>query len=212
MTPLRRFVPRVAALVLFGLAAAFALLAVDARAWQKTFARDDVRFRAVHSGPGFWRSPASIPGDPARVLLGLDDALAYRHALQLFWLSEVGVAHAAAASGSLTQTQIDAQQDLQALAHHAKTGAERSAAGNLLGVMAIRTPAADSKTQTETIARATSYFRDAIREDPTNWAAKVNLEWVLRLTRPDKSRFGTDAHGGFGSGGSEGAGIIGGGF
>lgn len=212
MKALRRSVPLAAAIVLLGLAGVFALLAVDARAWQQTIARDDVHFRAVHSGPGLWHSPATIPGDPARAILGLDDALAYRHALQLFWLSEVGVTHAAAASGSLTQTQIDAQQDLQALVDHARTGAERSAAANLLGVMAIRTPAADSETQTETIDRATNYFRQAIREDPANWAAKVNLEWVLRLTVPDKSRFGTDAHGGFGSGGSEGAGIIGGGF
>ena len=209
---LRRSVPLVAALVLFGLAAAFALLAVDARAWQKTIKSDDVRFRAVHAGPRLWHSPAIIPGDPARAILGLDDALSYRHALQLFWVSEVGVTHAAATAGSLTQTQIDAQQDLQALVDHAKTRVERSAAANLLGVMAIRTPAADAETQTETITRATAYFQQAIAEDPTNRAAKVNLEFVLRLTRPDKSRFGSDAHGGFGSGGSEGAGIIGGGF
>ena len=210
MTVLRRSVPLVAALVLLGLAAACALFAVDVRAWQHTFTRDDVRFRTLHSPPDLWGSPATIPGDPARTVLGLGDALAYRHAVQLFWVTEVGVAHAG--TGNLSQTQIDTQQDLQSLVDHAKSGAERSAAANLLGVMTIRTPAADSETQKQTIVRATSYFRQAIGEDPTNWPAKVNLELVLRLTKPDKSRFGLDAHGGFGSGGAQGAGPIGGGY
>jgi hypothetical protein len=210
MTGLRRSVPLLAALVLLGLAVAFAFLAVDVRAWQRAVTRDDVRFRAVHSRPDLWRSPAAIPGDPARRILGLGDPLAFRHALQLFWLTEVGVAHAG--SGNLNVVQIRTQQDLQALVDHAKSRAERSAAANLLGVVTIRTPAADSETQTEVISRAASYFRQAIEQDPTNWPAKVNLELVLRLTRPDKSRFGIDAHGGFGSGGSQGAGIIGGGF
>ncbi|HZT93796.1 MAG TPA: hypothetical protein VE985_04895 [Gaiellaceae bacterium] len=212
MIALRRSVPLFVALVLLGLAVVFALLARDVRAWQRTFTRGDVSFRTVHGASDLWHSPATIPGDPARRILGVGDALAYRHALQLFWLSEVGVAHAAAASGSLTQAEVNAEQDLQALVDHAKTGAERSAAANLLGVMTIRTPVSDSETQTGIIDRAASYFRQAIGLDPTNWAAKVNLEFVLRITRPDKSRFGTDAHGGFGSGGSEGAGIIGGGF
>ena len=210
MTMLRRSLPLLAALVLLGLALAFALLAVDVRAWQRTITRDDVRFHALPARSDLWRSPATLPGDPARALLGLDDALAYRHALRLFWLTEVGVAHAG--TGNLDQTQVQTQQDLQALIDHAKTPAERSAAANFLGVVTIRTPAADSETQTEVISRAGSYFRQAINEDPTNWPAKVNLELVLRLTRPDKSRFGIDAHGGFGSGGSQGAGIIGGGF
>lgn len=212
MTPLRRSLPLVGALALIGLAVAFVLLAMDVRSWQRSIKSDDVRFQTVHAGPGLWRSPAVIPGDPARAILGLDDGLAFRHALQLFWLSEVGVTHAAAAAGSLTQTQIDAQQDLQAILDHGNSPAERSAAANLLGYMAIRTPAADSETQTETLNRAEAYFREAINLDATNYAAKVNLEFALRLTRPDKSRFGTDAHGGFGSGGSEGAGLIGGGF
>ena len=57
-----------------------------------------------------------------------------------------------------------------------------------------------------------SDFQQAVEENPANWAAKVNLELVLRLKRPGKSKFGADARGGFGSGGSEGRGAMGGGF
>jgi hypothetical protein len=210
MRLLRRSVPLMAALVLLALAAAFALLAVDVRAWQGTVGRDDVRFRALHSRPNLWASPAILPGDPARVLLGMDDGLAYRQALQLFWVSEVGVARAA--SGSLSQIRVDTQERLQTLVDHARTQAERSAAANMLGVMTITSPLANGATQSQTIARAGQYFQKAIADDETNWSAKVNLELLIRLTHPDKSRFGKDARGGYGSGGSHGAGPNGTGY
>ncbi len=208
MRLLRRSVPLVGALFLLGLATLFALLALDVRSWQTTMTRDDVRFRALHSRPDLWRSPAVLPRDPARLLLGMGEGLAYRHALQLFWLSEVGVARAQ--SGSLSQTRVDTQSDLQTLVADGRTAAERSVVANLLGVMTITS--SNSATQTQAIGRAGRYFRTAISDDPTNWSAKVNLELLIRLTKPDKSRFGKDARGGYGSGGSHGSGPLGGGY
>jgi hypothetical protein len=210
MTRLRRATPLLVALLLLGLAAVFALLAVDVRAWQSTLRRDDVRFIARHPVQGLWRSPAILPGDPAYHLLGLGDPLANRHALQLFWISQVGVAHAKA--GSVSVARVDTENELQTLADSARTGAERSRAANLLGVMTITTPSADSATQVQTLERAAAYFRQAITADPTNYAAKLNLELLLRLEQPAKTRFGRDARGGFGPGGSHGAGVLGGGF
>jgi hypothetical protein len=214
MRILRRIVPLAAAVVLLGLATVLALLAVDVKAWQRTMARDDVRFRTVHSRPTLWASPATLPRDPARALLGMSDGLAYRNALRLFWVSEVGVARAATSSGSgnLSQTRVDTQEQLQALTVHARTAAERSAAANMLGVMTVTSPASTGATQKETIVRAGEYFARAIVEDPSNWDARVNLELLLRLTKPDKSQLGKDARGGYGSGGSHGASGIGGGF
>lgn len=208
MRILRRSVPLVAALLLLGLATAFALLAVDVHAWQTTIRQDDVRFRVLHSRPDLWRSPAVLPGDPARTILGMDDGLAYRRALQLFWLSQVGVARSS--SGSLSQTRVDTQEQLQTLVGSAATAAERSAAANMLGVMTITS--VNSATQTQAIDRAGLYFRTAIADDPTNWPAKANLELLILLTKPDRSRFGKDARGGYGSGGSHGSGPLGGGY
>jgi hypothetical protein len=209
MTRLRRFRPLVLALLLFALAAVFALLAVDVRAWQGTLRRDDVRFTARHPSHGLWRSPAILPGDPAEHLVGLGSPLAYRQALELFWLSQVGSAHI---SSGVTETRVSTENDLQTIADGAKTGAERSQAANLLGVMTITTPSADNATQVQTLERATAYFQQAVEADPANYAAKVNLELVLRLQRPAKTRFGADAKGGFGTGGSHGAGVVGRGF
>ena len=210
MKRVRRMGPLVAALLLLAVAAGFAILAVDARAWQKTLRRDDVRFAARHSEQGLWRSPALLPGDPAEHLVGLGSALAYRRVLQLFWLAQFGRVHAS--SGSVSETRVSTENDLQAVADSANTSAERSRAANLLGVMAITTPSADSATQVQTLERATAYFRQAVTADPTNYAAKVNLELVLRLRRPSKTRFGSDAKTGLGTGGSHGAGVLGGGY
>jgi hypothetical protein len=202
--------PLLTALLLLGLAAGFALLAVDVRTWQNTLRRDDVRFNALHPVQGLWGSPAILPGDPAYHLLGLGDELAYRRALQLFWFSQVGVGHVS--SQDVTETRVSAENELQMLADGAMTAAERSRAANLLGVMTITTPTADSATQVQTLQRAEALFQQAVTADPTDYAAKANLELLLRLQRPAKTRFGSDARGGFGPGGSHGAGVVGGGY
>ena len=205
MTRLRRAAPLVGVLIFLTLAAGFALLAVDVHAWQARLRRDDVRFTVFHKEPGLWRSPALLPGDPAEHLLGLGSPLAYRHALQLFFISQV--AHHS--QTTLTPTRVTAGNDLQALADTAKTGAERSRAANLLGVLTITTPNA-SKDQTFQLAE--EYFQQAIAADPTDYAAKANLELLLRLERPLRAKAGSEARGGTGSGGSSGAGVVGGGF
>ena len=109
-------------------------------------------------------------------------------------------------------TRVSTENDLQGIASHARTGAERSRAADLLGVMTITTPTADNATEVQAIERAAAYFQQAIEADPRNYSAKLNLELLLRLERPAKARFGTDARGGFGPGGSHGHGVVGGGY
>ena len=210
MRRLRRALPLVTALVLLGIAVALALFAANVRAWQGTLARDDMRFRVQRSHIGLWATPSVLPGDPARSVLGLDDALAYRRVLQLFWLSTVGASTGGQAD--LAQLRVVAEQQLQTLSETAATREERSTAANLLGVMAVTASAADSPTQKATVARAKRYFGLAVAEDPTNYAAKLNLELTLRLEKPGKSRLDQDARGGFGYGGANGLGVVGGGY
>jgi hypothetical protein len=207
MTRLRRAAPLVGVVIFLALAAGFSLLAVDVHAWQRTLRRDDVRFTVSHKEPGLWRSPALLPGDPAEHLLGLGSPLAYRRAVQLFWISQVG--GSPASRRTLSPLRVTAGNDLQALVNNAKSPAERSRAANLLGVMTITTPNA-SKDQTFRLAEA--YFQEAITTDPSDYAARANLELLLRLERPLKTKAGSEAQGGTGSGGSSGAGIFGGGF
>ncbi len=210
MRALRRGLPALAAAVCLAVAAVLVLLALDARAWQRAITRDDLRFRAMPSHVGLWHSPAVLPGDPARRLLGLDDALAYRHGLQWFWFGRVG--GSVETQTDLPTTRIEAEERLQQVMDGAATAAERSTAANLLGVMTVTTPAKDVTTQAQTLRRAAGYFQRAIGEDPGNVAAKLNLELVFRLREPGKSRFGRDARGGYGFGRGHGVGIVGSGY
>jgi hypothetical protein len=210
MRILRRSLLPLGAIVLLGLATALVLLALDVRAWQRVLGSDDVRFRVTPAHGLLWRSPATLPGDPASAILGLDDALELRHALQSFWHNEVGVARSH--GNDLSAARLATQASLQALATGARTAVERSDAADLLGVMTITTTSTDKATLNDILNRSAYYFQLAITDDPGNWGAKVNLEIVLRLKRPGKSHFGADARGGFGFGGSEGKGIVGGGF
>ena len=209
MRRLRRALPLLAAVLLLGLAAAFALLASDIRAWQGRMTQSDLQFRAQRSHVGLWRSPATLPGDPARALLGLDDALSYRRALQLYWFSTSG--SSTGGQADLAATRGDAETKLQKLMTGAATSQERSTAANLLGVMTVTAPA-NSSTQKEEIATARGYFTRAVRIDSRNYDAKLNLELLLRVAHPGKSELNQDAHGGFGYGGANGVGVVGGGF
>lgn len=207
---LRRAFPLAAAVVLIGLAVVLALFAVDVRAWQGRLTRDDLRFRAHQSHLGLWQSPTVLPRDPARLVLGIDDALSYRAGLELFWFSRVGVS--TGGQPDFAAERVVAEERLQTLLETAATREERSNAANLLGVMTVTAPAADTATELEGIERARMLFTQALRDDPTNYAARVNLELVLRIGTPHKIRINEDARGGFGSGGSSGVSGRGGGY
>ena len=209
MRRFRQALPLVAGVVLLGLATVLVLLALDVRAWQGTFTQSDVRFRAERSHIGLWRSPAVLPGDPARSLLGIDDALLYRRAQQLFWFSTVGASTGGQAD--LAATRVAAETELQRLLASAATRQERSSAANLLGVMTVTAPE-NSATQKEEIGTAVRYFAQAVRDDPTNYDAKLNLELLLRVAHPGKNKLDQDARGGFGFGGANGVGAVGGGL
>lgn len=209
MITLRRTVPLIVAVVLLGLATVLVLFAADVRAWQGTFTQGDLRFRAQRSHIGLWRSSTVLPGDPAGSLLGVDDALSYRRALQLFWFNTAGASTGGQAD--LAATRVASETLLQRLMTGAATREERSNAANVLGVMTVTAPE-NSATQKEEIASAVRYFAQAVIDDPTNYDAKINLELLLRIAHPGKNKLDQDARGGFGFGGANGVGVVGGGF
>src|SRR5205814_6273646 len=122
MRTIRLLLPFFAALVLIGLAVAFAVLAMDVRGWQTTLARDDIRFRARPSQVALWQSSATLPCDPARAILGLDDALAYRNVLQRYWFEQVGTQRAKGTD--LTVARVRTQTELQELMTGARSATE----------------------------------------------------------------------------------------
>jgi len=200
------------ALVLVAIAAVLVLFAFDARAWQTTVRHDDMRFRALPGATQLWKPSTVLPGDPAGLVLSTGDTTAWRKALQAFWYTRIGTSPGA--SQSLPALRAEAQARLLTLMSTAKTAAERSTAANLLGVLVVTTPVAGNNDSVieQTLRQTKDYFQQAIALDPSNAAAKENLELVLRVTRPGKGPIGKDAHAGFGFGRGHGVAKLGNGY
>ena len=200
MRHVRRHWLGVAVLLLAGVATVLVLFAFDARSWQSSVRRDDIRFRALPDHGELWKPATILPGDPAGALLETSDTIAWRTALQSFWYTHIGANPQS--QEDLPRLRARAQGQLLELMSSAKTAAERSSAANLLGVLVITTPiSAGSQTaQIQVLKQSVQYFQQAIDLDPGDTAAKLNLELVLRVTRPGKGPIGKDAHAGFGFG------------
>jgi len=196
----RRHSLGVAVLLLAGIATVLVLFAFDTRSWQSSVRRDDIRFRALPDHGELWKPATILPGDPAGAVLQTSDTIAWRTALQSFWYTHIGANPQS--QEDLPRLRARAQGQLLDLMSSAKTAAERSSAANLLGVLVITTPiSAGSQTaQIQVLKQSVRYFQEAIDLDPGDTAAKLNLELVLRVTRPGKGPIGKDAHAGFGFG------------
>ena len=212
MSVVRRNWLGVAMLVLAGIATLLVLFALDARAWQTSVQRDDMRFRALLDHNNLWKPATILPGDPAGAVLQTSDAVTWRHALQSFWYTHIGANPQS--QEDLPKLRARAQAQLLDLMTTAKTAPERSGAANLLGVLVITTPiSAGSQTaQIQVLKQSIQYFTQAVELDPGNTDAKQNLELVLRVTRPGKGPIGHDAHAGFGFGRGHGTSLIGNGY
>ena len=209
---LRRHRRAAIAACLLVLAALLGLLAADIHTWRSTVARDDMRFRALPAHAQLWEPSTILPGDPASALIGTSSTIGYRRALQYFWYTRSGSNPLSRVDAPTVRAQ--AQERMQSMITNAATSKERSNAANLLGVLVVTTPLVGNDTSAiiQTLNRAAEYFQQAISIDPSNFDAKQNLELVLRLKRPGKSRLGRDARAGYGFGRGRGAGLDGSGY
>jgi hypothetical protein len=187
MRPLRIGV----AVVLAAVAALAVLLARDVHSWQDAMVRGDAAY-AVTPARATW-DPSTLVGDAGSTLLGVHDDVEFRRALQLY------------VKAAMTPDRLDTaveRQSLRAQATralgNASHGAHASEAETLLGVLAY-----GSSNGAEA---AIANFTNAVRADPSNAAAKFDLELMLRLTAARGSRSGAGPGGSFGRGGRRGAG------
>jgi hypothetical protein len=192
---------RVALAVLLAAAAVVAALgALDARAWDRTLARDDATF-ADTPLRARWDAGTRLPGDPARAALALDDDLALRRAVRSFLALDAvprGIDNGELRGRARAVAQI-------ALADVASNGSpeQSSQANDLLGVIAAGGGRVAGVTAAE---RARAAFEAAVRADPSNVAAKYNLELVVRRMRARGVREEPGKGSGPGSRGRRGAG------
>ena len=158
-------------------AALLSLLALDVYHRDRSFQADDVLFRVGPLRDDRWQPTELVPFGAARALLGVDDDLAYRRALQL-----VRRAHPRNVSyeqSELVSLRAFAQLQLGAVVRQDDNAARRSAAANLLGVLALSLAAIDDQLRPTLLSNATAEFRRAVQFDPESDDAKYNLELVL---------------------------------
>jgi len=195
--------------------AALVLVALGAQLlrWERQISRDDVVFQATPLRPDLWRSAPFPQLDPSRAILGIDDDLAFRRALQLFWRAKprsidyrpLLQAYIAQAQGALTR-----------IADSSSSAERRSAAFNLMGVLQFSQtlPSSDEAARNATIREGVGDFRNALELDATNDDAKLNLELAARLYREELTGppISGGPSGGANNGSAGGAGAIGGGY
>jgi hypothetical protein len=177
-----------------------ALLAADVRAWPAALNGGDAVYAAT-PGRATW-TPSTRLGGLADGLLGVQDDVAGRRALQLYSLS-IGLHQRL---DNALDVQTARAQALNALASAARDPDphDASQARTLLGILTFGASASGgSQNQVDA---AIADFTDAIRADPSDVFAKFDLELLLRLTAAHGTRIGPGQSNGPGATGHHGAG------
>ena len=164
------------------LAALLALLAVDVLHRQDSLASGDLRYDLNPGQKHMWRASEIIPFGVARSALGVGDDLRYRRAARLFLRSQpraslaIGLAPARAQAQGALDDAIAAESEPR----------RKSALINMLGIVALSTAASDLLSDPNAARGTIATFRRAVRIDPANLDAKLNLELVLRVLQREQ--------------------------
>jgi len=171
------------------------LLAVDVHRWHSRIAAGDIAVRTNPVGSHLWVPQTFLPARISRGLLGVDDDLRLRQAIQLFRLGRPGVPYYLT-STAVTAYRSEAQASFSRAIETDQEAARRSEELNLLGVLELIGVGGSDPQLLQTVPRAADDFRNALVADPTNDDAKFNLELALRLLQ--RQRGGNSTQGGFG--------------
>lgn len=173
-------------------ALALGFLAADVGRWSDAMSSGDARYRFAPGDRDLWRPDELAPLHGARELLGLEDDLAYRRAVQALRLGQVE--GPSVTDPRLSLLRSDAQARLVNIVEADGDRPRRSAAANLLGVLALVSLVAEERDRETLLGLAVSSFRRAIALDPANDDAKHNLE--LSLQRGRELKLGEPTGGG----------------
>jgi hypothetical protein len=177
---------RLTAIAILAAAAVIAaLLAADVRAWPVTLENGDAVF-AIAPGRARW-VPATNLGDLSKTLLGTGGDVASRLALQAY-REAAGVINALSGPADSANPQVAAQ------------------ARTLLGILTFAEATYGGGISTTDVAIAE--FADAVRVEPSDTAAKFDLELLLRLTAANGQRSGHRLAHGFGRTGHGASGAV----
>jgi len=142
---------------------------------------DDFRFQISPSRQrGLWEDVGFSPASLTARALGIEDDLAYRRTMSLFARARPG--RAPYPSPRLSALRGQAALELTRRSQADSDPQRRSQLLNSLGVLPLDRRISDQGARANVLDTAIGIFQSAVRVDPENTDAKVNLELVLRIS------------------------------
>jgi hypothetical protein len=176
----RRFAAPGAVVLALALAVAIALLAADVLRWERQVDRGDLRYASDLGQSGMWTPDTILPAGVSRMLLGVDDDLAFRNAVQRFWLSRP---RAPVRRFADVTRRSGAERELARLVSGDASGERRSVIANLRGVLVLEETRGLGVQRSVLLRRAIEHFRQAVTLSASNDDAKFNLELAMKMLR-----------------------------
>ena len=187
MTP-RLWLRAVAAVVAVAAAVLLALTATDVLRWRGQMARASVALDARSNDPRIWTPQTVLPMGLSAWLLAADDDVAFGRGLQRFRVLHNMPSNAGASSGGAFQASqvaiANTELALERLAQRPLPRKLRSRAQQLAAIALFQhllSGTSSLSSQTAPLEQTQQALARAIRTDPTNDAAKVDLEQLFQL-------------------------------
>lgn len=155
------------------------VLALNVLVVWRDVADDDFRFQsAPQRERELWTDVGVLPGSLTVKALGIESDLAYRRSASLFVRAQPG--RRASGNPQLQALRGQAALELTRASHADPDPRRRSQLLNFLGVVPLDTGVTAFEQRASMLQTAIGVFQSAVRTDPSNGDAKVNLEIVLR--------------------------------
>lgn len=167
-------------------------LAIDVLRVERQVASSDVQFTSRLDRSTSWTADTILPAGVSRGMLGLDDDLRYRRAVQRFWLSNP---RAPLRVFEDVTRRAGAERELAELAEGSVSNVQLSLLVTMRGGLLLEEARSTPSQREVFVRRAIEQFQHAITVDPTNDDAVHNLELSLKLLRQTGQGEGAETEG-----------------
>jgi hypothetical protein len=164
-----------------------AVLGADVLRWDRQLQQADLRFASGTGSPDMWTADTYLPADLSGSLLGVDEDLAVRKAVQAFRTSRPRRLPQQFTHVSLRSA---AEAELARAVRAGPSRTQQARLSNLRGVLRLEEARGAQSETSVLLRRAAASFREAVRNDIGYEDAKFNLELTLRLLQRSGSPSG----------------------
>jgi hypothetical protein len=155
-----------------------AILGVDVMRWDRQLEQADLRFASGTGRLGMWTADTYLPTDLSGSLLGVEEDVAVRRAVQSFRRSRP---RRPAQQFTDVARRSAAEAELARAVRMGPGRRQEARLMNLRGVLRLEEARGAPSETSVLLRRAAASFREAIRNDLRYEDAKFNLELTLRL-------------------------------